>query len=218
MKRQRALQPVRHNSGGKVTEIAQIGTWSEALPYLDMLKGTVAGDVRPLLATPGSAPFAVFREVMSYIDHLGHLFSGRDKVGDRFQSVMRLLFAKIDPNYGAHASEIYQMYRCGPVHEFQPKKLENDRGERLFWLSYRGSRNHQVIKFRAKPDTVSHLEPLRDPGSQIAWLPVSSDCLVDDLERAIADFKARTDQAEAVTAWNRAARQLVPPYPFNFVL
>ena len=90
-----------------------------------MLKGTVAADIRPLSDVPGHAPFAICREALSYIDYLGHLYSGRGQVGERSREFMKQLMAKVDQNYGKRAAELYQMFRCGPVHEFEPKVLEN---------------------------------------------------------------------------------------------
>jgi hypothetical protein len=53
-----------------------IREWTEATVYLTELRDTVRADVRPLLATPGYAPFAISREVFCLVDHLGHLYTG----------------------------------------------------------------------------------------------------------------------------------------------
>jgi len=42
-----------------------INNWAEARPYLEMLKGTLEADVRPLLGTVGGAPLAINREVLT---------------------------------------------------------------------------------------------------------------------------------------------------------
>jgi hypothetical protein len=195
--------------------INEIARWEESHTYLTMLRDTLAGDVRPLVALPGGAPFAIFRETMSYIDHLGHLYSGREKVGDRFLSFLRGPLATVDDGYAKRADELYQMYRNGPVHEFEPKYLENDRGQRLGWLSYRGNRKSQHLPTFGIFAT--HLEPVAGTGAPNSYyLPVSSNCLIDDLERAIDAFIVDTNHATRVTAWNRAARRIRPPQGFNF--
>ena len=99
-----------------------ISQWPDALPYLSNLAATVNGDIRPLLGTSGGAPFAVSREVLSYVDHLGHLYSGKSAVGDRTVQYLSNVMSLTDQNYLKRAREIYQMYRCGPVHEFEPKR------------------------------------------------------------------------------------------------
>src|SRR5260370_31410640 len=101
--------------------VQPIQSWHEAGTYLQMLKKTIAEDIRPLLNLPGHAPFAVCREVLSYVDHLGHLYSGlvgQGQVAERSRRFMIDIMERIDPNYGKRAGEIYQMFRCGPVHEF----------------------------------------------------------------------------------------------------
>jgi hypothetical protein len=106
---------------------------------------TFIADVQPLLALPGAAPFAINREVFCYIDHLGHLYSGKvgeRQVGARFQDYLKEVMCKIDPNYGQRATVIYQMYRNGPVHEFAPKVLKNNKGQLLEWFCYTGGRNN----------------------------------------------------------------------------
>jgi hypothetical protein len=110
------------------------------------------------------------------------------------------------------------MYRNGPVHEFQPKVLENDHGQRLGWLSYRGDRSSQRVDLGFGTIVVTHLVPAAalQPGSH--WLPVCLDCLVLDLEQAIDQFARDSNVAARVTAWNRAARRLLPPLAFNFKL
>src|SRR5262245_148099 len=122
-----------------MAQVLEIGTWEDARPYLENLKRTILADVRPLLDLAEGAPFAVCREVLCYVDHLGHLYSGRQgirEVGNRFKDYLKQMMAlsQIDSNYGKRAEEIYQIYRNGPVHEFEPKILENRKGQLLQWL------------------------------------------------------------------------------------
>ncbi len=196
-----------------------IATWQEAGGYLQSLKGTVVGDVRPLVDLPGHAPFAVCREVLSYIDHLGHLYSGRTgrgQVAERSREYIRDILAKVDANYAKRAGELYQMFRCGPVHEFEPKVLENKNGQLLGWLCYAGLRvdsfDHDGARF-----SVVHLEPVQSPAPSRFWLPVSTRCLIDDLMSSIEIFERAGPADERITAWNRAGRELALPEPYPFV-
>jgi hypothetical protein len=201
-----------------MARLQQITVWEEAGPYLQMLRDTVGNDIRPLLVTEGGAPFAIFREVMSYIDYLGYLYTGlgEGKSARRLVQFLEDVSAKVDPSYKTWARVVYQMYRCGPVHEFAPKILQNDRGQTLAWQSYRGGRKNHNDVFYEKPIVVSHLEPLQDNGRPFWWLPVSSDCLVEDLEASIDIFSGLPDHVERIDAWNRAAKRLGPPQSFNF--
>lgn len=200
-----------------MAQVRIIETWQEAVVYLQGLKGTVAADIRPLVELPGHAPFAVCREVFSYVDHLGHLYSGRAQVGDRFREYLKQIMGKIDPNYTRRAGEIYQMFRCGPVHEFEPKVLEKKTGELLLWFCYAGLRLDS-FDFEGQHLSVTHLEPVASSVSQRFWLPVSTRCLIDDLMSSIEVFERAGPENERVTAWNRAARELSLPEPYEFDL
>src|SRR5688572_1528561 len=109
-----------------MADVPVIKTWADARPYLEMQKGTANTDIRSLLAAVGAAPFAICREVLSYVDHLGHLYTGKSGVGRRSKDYLIDVMAKVDPNYGKRAGEIYEMYRCGSVHEFAPKVITNN--------------------------------------------------------------------------------------------
>ncbi len=200
-----------------MAQVPSITTWQEAGAYLQMLKGTVAADIRPLLDLPEHAPFAICREVLSYIDHLGHLYTGRGRgqVGDRSREFMKQIMAKNDSNYGKRASELYHMFRCGPVHEFEPKILENKKGEILAWLCYAGSRADS-LELNGKCISVVHLELVSSATSDRFWLPVSTRCLINDLMCSIEEFERAGPENERITAWNRAARDLTTPEPYDF--
>jgi hypothetical protein len=200
-----------------MARVPTIHSWKEAGAYLQMLKDTVAADIRPLLDVPGKAPFAICREVLSYVDHLGHLYCGKGKVVERSCQFMREVLAEIDPGYRRRASEVYQMFRCGPIHEFEPKVLENNKGELLTWFCYAGLRvdsfEEQGQRFQ-----VVHLVPFESPSPGKFWLPVSTRCLIDDLMSSMELFERAGPEDERMTAWNRAARDLASPSPHEFRL
>ncbi|MGF1614793.1 MAG: hypothetical protein ACFCVA_13035 [Gammaproteobacteria bacterium] len=198
-----------------MAQVPILAKWQEASAHLQMLKGTVAADIRPLLDVPGHAPFAICRETLSYIDHLGHLYSGRGQVADRSREFMKQVMAKVDSNYGKRAAELYQMFRCGPVHEFEPKVLENKKGELLAWFCYLGPR---VDSFEVNGSRISvvHLEPVASGAAGRFWLPVSTKCLIEDLMCSMEVFEKTGPENERVTAWNRGARDLNIPEPYDF--
>jgi hypothetical protein len=204
-----------------MAKLGTIETWGDTRPYLETLKQTILADVRPLLALPGAAPFAISREVFCYIDHLGHLYSGKGprKSGERFQDYLKQVMCKIDPNYSHRAGIIYQIYRNGPVHEFAPKVLENKKGQRLVWLCYTGARSDYNFEVPEIKLTVTHLKPVGNPANnKVFYLPVSTVCLIEDLLNSIDEFQKMGPEDERVTAWNRAARELINPRPSDFTV
>jgi hypothetical protein len=201
-----------------MAQVPTISRWEEARPYLINQSETVERDLRRLLADQG-APFAICREFVSSIDHLGHLYTGSTQCGNRFRAFMEQVLGEVDPNYRRRAGEVYQMYRCGTVHEFEPKVLENRKGQTLAWLCYQSGRAGCRIELDGiGPRTVTHLEPVVYVAGRHFGLPVSTNCLLDDLVAAIGRFVMAGPEDERVTAWNRAARELTTPEPFEFTV
>jgi hypothetical protein len=201
-----------------MAQVPVIREWREAAPYLENQRRTIERDLRRLVGGEG-APFAICREVMSAIDHLGHLYTGSPQCGNRFRAFMEEVLGALDPNYRRRAGEVYQMYRCGAVHEFEPKTLRNRRGQTLLWLCYQGNRAGQQIE---PPEigrlTVTHLAPVEYAPGQSFALPVSTNCLLDDLAAAIERFRDLRPEDDRVRLWNQAAQDLTTPQPFEFTV
>ena len=196
-----------------MTKIPVLNEWKEASEYLINLRSTVVNDIQPLLNTEGAAPFAISREVLCYVDHLSHLYTGRTEVGKRFSIFMNEVASKVDENYQSRSEEIYRMYRNGTVHEFEPKTLENNKGDLLYWLCFRGERVEN-LEIEGTNYQVTHLVPCG--GSGRYWLPVSTKCFVDDLIEFINLFVKSDQDDERKTFWNRAARELNNPVTYDF--
>jgi hypothetical protein len=200
-----------------MADVPTIAAWTDARPYLQTLRRSVDADVAPLLDTAGAAPFAINREVLSYVDHLGNLYTGKPQVGQRSRDYLTDVMSRVDPRYATRAGEIYEMYRCGSVHEFAPKVLINSKGQSLGWLCYKGPRIAQ-IQVEAREVTATHLEPLPSAQTGRFWLPVSTVCLIDDLKASIDHFAAAGPEADRVAAWNRAGQQLAVPVRNEFMI
>lgn len=201
-----------------------INRWEEASPYLDMLAHSIINDVCPLLNLPGGAPHAIAREVFSYVHYLGALYVGTEKVplkhglaevGVRFKKYLKEVMATTDPNYDAQAEVIYNMYRNGPVHEFDPKVLKNKKQEELGWYSYREGRQYTHVEWKI---AMHHLYRAQSPKDSTKFcLPVSSTCLIQDLLESIERFKRGIgDSDERVHRWNQTAAVLNRPKDFEF--
>ncbi len=198
-----------------------IKEWSEAAPCLTSLRDTIDRDFRPMTVVnekQKGAPFSVCREVMSYVDHLGQLYTGSTGVSQRFKAYMEQVLGEVYAPYKRRAGEVYQMYRCGTVHEFEPRVLKNKKGELLVWLCYRGGRtSFQLDLADIGKMTVTHLEPVAHPAIKRGFaLPVSTNCLLDDLEASIDRLITAGPENERVSAWNRAARELNSYAKFEF--
>lgn len=194
-----------------MSPVQTIGAWGGAKPYLEGLQNSMLDDVRPLLDLPGGAPFAVCREVFSYLDHLGHLYTGLGKghVADRFKSYLKEIMGQIDSGYTRRAVEIYEIFRNGTVHQFEPKHLDNSSGQRLGWLCYQGKRVGETIDLNGSKTRVTHLQVAASAEwSSQFWLPVATNWLVNDVVKSTDIFGRSPAEEDRVKKWNKAADQL----------
>lgn len=213
-------------------KLAIAKSWDEASSYLEMLARTVKDDIQPLLAVRGGAPHTISREVFSYVDYLGALYLGtsnvacdkRDglaRVGVRFKCYLEEVMVKADNGYKRYAEVIYQMYRNGPVHNFEPKDLTNNK-QVLKWMEYQGLRKNVTLTMgdRKHAVTVDHLFPFKSPWmKEEYYLPVSTKCLVDDLLSSIDYFKGGLGKPnELIKTWNETAEILIKQKVCDFNL
>lgn len=187
----------------------------EAKEHLHMLADTVGNDIEPLLATPGCAPFAVAREVFSYVDYLGSLRYGRRT--DRKMSVLAKRFisnylGKVDSAYGVWGGVIYEMYRHGTIHNFEPQQVTVDGSTIYGWAAYAGKRTDVVVWAGSSiRETITHLQPL--PKGPLTLLPISTSCLVQDLKEVIVAFEndLTANPSGLLPYWNRFASFIGSP-------
>jgi len=187
-------------------------TQAEAVEYLQMLARTVHLDVVPLLHVKGAAPFAITREVLSYVDHLGALAAGRASTTGMTKDAKDFIasyLGRVDSSYISGGVLLYEMYRHGTVHNFAPQAVTQG-GVTHLWYLYDGGRKEQIGGER-----VQHLQPIhRSTG--IAHLPVSTACLVEDLEAAIRLFASDIEHdisAQLLGKWNQHAAFVSKPKP-----
>lgn len=198
-----------------------IKEWKEASQDLDNIAEVIIQDLCPLLNTPEGAPHTISREFSCYIDYLGALYCGTKKnkngkehlegSGKRFINYLKDVMYIADPGYNKQAETIYEMYRCGAVHEFDPKVLSDPSGKELHWFEYRGARKQYYEEWRKYVD---HLKPVLYPeDSKVYYLPVSTICLAQDLLYSIEQFKHFSLKSEKclIEHWNEAARLLNAP-------
>ena len=185
-------------------DVVNIETWEQAAPVLDDLAGSVDRDLMPLLETEGGAPHTIVRQFSCYVDYLGALYTGNRGVGARFRGFLNDVMGQIDPGYRQFSEVLYLMYRNGPVHAYDPKTLFLSDGVTLGWLEYQGERTGQLWDGIA----VSHLRLAQRPGEDMAhYLPVSTNCLLEDLKSAIHAFRDSAGDSEVrIKAWRRAAQ------------
>ncbi|MFH1140656.1 MAG: hypothetical protein V1724_03065 [Chloroflexota bacterium] len=209
-----------------VGELRQISQWSEAAEHLNMLIGTIRSDLFPLRHrdhggfTESGAPHTISREFSCYVDYLGSLYTGEaeSERGDRFEEYLREVLGEINPLYANHCKLIREMYRNGPVHEFDPKTLFNRSGDHIGWMESTGSSPGKWNQGDSQTINIRHLNIIQHPNhSRDYYLPVFTSQLLDDLIRSIELFEGGIGDLRArVISWNRAAAILNQPKRFDW--
>jgi hypothetical protein len=160
---------------------------------------SVENDVRPCLNIGGPAGgyFAVPRLVLGYVDYLGALYNGYTGRTNRFgrrvfadgnyaRRFLRDIFGPIDPNYNTHADLLWEIFRNGTIHLYEPLRLQNpSTGRTIGWFCHKGDRSGPPGSATSMP----HLIPFQVPHTTNFWMqPISIVCLYDDLRAAIQSY------------------------------
>lgn len=176
--------------------------------------------------------FGVTRQVLCYVDFLGATYCGFNRRKDRDISMswkaekfIHDILGLIDRRYKKNGNKLYEMYRHGLVHLYQPKSLIQVRRQKrkLSWLVYKGGRdwhdeeiNDSRRKFKVK---VRHMEIIIDPrNTKKDLLAISITCLYKDLLTAIDLYSKRIEQDKTKKLlnnwWNTTKGVLKPDsYP-----
>ena len=173
---------------------------SKICEYLEYdLKKSIINDVKPIIQPnqQDGGYFGVPRLVLCYVDYLGALYEGyhgeTDRTGRKViakskhaKNFIKDVLGKVDPLYEKYGDFLYEMYRHGTVHIYQPKTFINSQTkETLSWVTYKGSRNADTQKY----GEVYHMQPKKMDNTTQWILPISITCLFDDLVASINHLK-----------------------------
>ncbi|HEX5369219.1 MAG TPA: hypothetical protein VFY10_07375, partial [Dehalococcoidia bacterium] len=153
-------------------------------------------------------------EVLCYVDHLGAFLSGRNTskgMSSDGKTFIDRYMRQVDQGY-ANGDLLYEMYRHGTVHNFEPIKVKKA-GRIYKWFMFDGGRSTELKKHPFGLAQVMHLSPAPDPFKAAeVWLPVSTECLVLDLVESINLLRRDIlSTPEMLGNWNRHAAFLCKP-------
>lgn len=172
------------------------------------LKQSVINDVGPCVQNIGGGYFSIPRLVLSYVDYLGALYHGyaggppvvgrRRRFADaRYaKTFLRDVFGTIDPNYEKYGALLWEIYRNGTIHLYEPLKLRNQ-NKVISWFTFLGSRR-ACVPIHIGTATVEHLVPYRFQmirRMEFWWQPISLLCLYEDLLAAINEYSRQIAQS-----------------------
>jgi len=125
----------------------------QVFEYFRGVKSAVENDIgiyfRGEAEFKGWGSFAVPELVFSYCDFLGALYTGYLEQGNltrRALEFIKKFFTKVNQKYDEYAEIMYDMYRHGTVHAFEPKTYKIG-GKKVSWLVGKGTSEH--LAFRA---------------------------------------------------------------------
>lgn len=191
-------------------------TQNEIVDYLrNDLANSVLDDVWPCVqpSNPRGGYFAVPRLVLSYDDYLGALYHGY--IGRRgrnrrifadhnyAKTFLKEIFGVIDVNYKTYGDLLWEIYRNGTVHLYEPMKLENQ-GKIVTWLVHKYGRIADVPTQLGNVN-LTHLVPYQYGPSEW-WQPISIVCLFRDLLSAIGEYANRIISSQSSEAKFRHGR------------
>jgi hypothetical protein len=187
----------------------------------DLKKSTI-NDIKPCLSGDGGY-FGVPKLVLSYVDYLGALFHGykhpeqtkrrlfaRHTYAKRF---LKYVFGLIDPNYCHYGELLWEIYRNGTVHLYEPLTLQNS-GQRITWVIYKGKRENAFLPAPYEVE-VSHLVPHNHRNH--TWIqPISINCLYEDLQSSIDLLAIMISKDQNLSLiFRHTANALQEPKPTN---
>jgi hypothetical protein len=148
---------------------------------------------------------SVPREVFCYIDYISAIRYGANSSANAIQFIEKYL-GTTNPRYKHYGKLLYEMWRHGTVHEFDPKRLKHSNGKySVGWQTNNDS---------GKEERACHLECFKVYGkSETFVLNVNLFQLVDDFVRGVHEFiselkKAKKRRIECQNNYNEISRQL----------
>jgi hypothetical protein len=183
---------------------------------------------------PTGGVFGVPRLVLAYVDYLGTLYHGYDgsvdtRTGRRIFSKTKYaktflveVFGVVHKDYKRYGELLYDIYRHGTVHLYEPLTLRNPTTKKTIeWHVFKqatpSTPPSRVGQIKTSPWNLMllHLVPTPKPGQQDAnvWvLPVSINCLYSDLLAALDIYAKRLqNEPDVADRFQKTINALLSP-------
>ena len=174
--------------------------------------------------------FVVTRQIFCMVDFLGALYAGyplserrvdtkgvKIATSDKAVNFIVDFFEPKETYQRSIVTQLYNMYRHGLVHLYQPKILKLSSKTRLAWFFYRGKRNMVQIKIDTDSgekvfNNVTHLQILNSNNKNVRYLVISIDCLYEDFENAITRYRTKLIKTKYLqNNWRTAVNAICKP-------
>lgn len=185
--------------------------------------------IRPKKKTGGY--FVVSRQILCMVDFLGATYSGypllerkNDKKGksiatpDKAKKFITTFFKPKETYQKDIVDKLYDMYRNGLVHLYQPKILKLGARSRLQWALYRGNRHQDKLTFGSDKGNivfrnVNHLQIIpNEPYQKHYYLVICIDSLYEDFEKAVQKYRDKLKTTKSLQRrWRTTVNAICKP-------
>ena len=175
--------------------------------------------------------FVVTRQIFCMVNFLGAAFSGyphskalldpkgKNIAETRTAEVFINSFFKPKNVYESDIVQIlYDMYRHGLVHLYQPKIYKLGKRKTLKWFFYKGNSRRRWIKVdvdfgrKLTFKNVDHLKITKREKSYSYYLPINIDRLYNDFENAVIQYRDRLKKSKQLQEnWRSTVNTICEP-------
>lgn len=177
--------------------------------------------------------FVVTRQILCMIDFLGAVYSGYSKAEkdrDRSDGQERIsktnkakkfiatFFKPRNVYHAAAIGQLYDIYRHGLVHLYQPRVLKYNSKKALQWFFYRGQKRFYKRMSIDAPQgkkifkNVGYLQVLKNSNLKYYYFPIGIDCLYEDFVSAVELYRDKLGKTESLQRrWRTTVNAICKP-------
>lgn len=177
--------------------------------------------------------FVVTRQILCMVDFLGAVYSGYprpERIKDKKNNTEKIATSKkaikfINSFFKPRSiykkdlvSNLYNMYRHGLVHLYQPRILTYKNSNTLEWFIYKGKRNYNSMHVNTNQGkilvkNVSHFNVIQiSPQKNRYHLAICIDAFYEDFRQAILEYRDKLKNTKYLQKnWRTAVNALCTP-------
>ena len=177
--------------------------------------------------------FVVTRQTLCMVDFLGAVYSGytkteksRDKKDGReriattnkAKKFIEKFFKPKSTYHSVAIGYLYDIYRHGLVHLYQPRVLRYNSKKALQWFFYRGNKRLYKSMSIDTPQgkkifkNVAYLQVLKNPNLRHYYFPIGIDCLYEDFVSAVESYKDKLKDTKSLQRkWSTTVNTICKP-------
>ncbi len=185
------------------------------------IKDAINFDITPILhlKIEQGGYFGASRQILCMVDFIGALYCGNNKETGSTKSAVKFIkevmgSQEIDPKYKENGEILYEIYRHGLVHLYQPKKLTLGDKRKIEWCVHKGGRVDNIEAKDNEQNKIAiknahHMDIVKHTDRESYLLIISLDCLFEDLKKAILKYSQliKSDK-KYLCKWNKVANYI----------